>query len=92
MSDLNCGGIGDPIALNSHEANEVLAEQQDEQFERDLESEIENSEKFLEGARLISEAYKEWEHYCLDNCYDPDKVTAMIQIKKEILDLTGDVV
>jgi len=92
MKDLNYGGIGDPIALNSHEANEVLLEQQDEQFDRELETQIEESEKFLQGAALISEAYKEWEGYCLDNCYDPDKMDIMQNIKKQILELTGDIV
>lgn len=92
MSDFNCGGIGDPIALNSHEANEVLAEQQDEQFDRELETQIEESEKFLEGAALISEAFREWEGYCLDNCYDPDKIDIMQKIKQQILELTGDIV
>jgi len=92
MSDFNYGGIGDPVALGAHQNSEAMAEREYEQFERELDVEIENNDKFLEGARLISQAYEEWENYCLDKCCDPDKVDAMVRIKKQIFDLTGEIV
>lgn len=90
MNNDNLGGIGDPMALQSHEANEALEEHRYEGFEYELETLMESSQGFIAGSKMISDTYKEWCMFCEDNGYDPSQVPMLKEFSEGFLKMTGD--